>query len=1015
MSPLRHQDEVPIAADTKDERKPHFLYSLLSSRLSSDDDTFGEEAEEISPRSLSRSPSEGKYHPIATHPNVDKSEGYNEGDVHPFNTLGLINHGKLPSKAGSRIVNKFGPHKTGHCSFPRIPKAALYISSGEKRRSETMRSLKFVLFQVESKVKTRLKNTSQNLRKKIPECFQQKYFKRRKRSNFDGSSGWKGLNRAERVLKSRLKRFCKFRKSLRERLKSQDPVFLPADSEHPGAKSGRSFESKGEDFSSSKKKSMNPKRSSLPNLFWRGAPKHSTADVKSSSKSKHEVPYRGLQSSGEKAEEKPAANEEKGCVGKSSQSTIKLIDKLLERSASLRLYRSRGKKVGDNAQQSRSLSMEDSAPFSAVRKSEIDSFTKKMSKEKSREVNGGSKMFLSADEPFNKDKSNSPSKQKFRPLARESQTPKEMEEPKAAKLPTEKKFHRPTTLFIKSNVPSIKLSCDSPGTDESDFVRMEGFSSSLDSARYNKNSKDNAPTSDLLKRLDSVLSEIVEQEKKKIQKCEKLRSNRSADNLFLYPSQRQTRKKPRKHSKEKRGNLKERESYYDKLPRKNANSLSSSDLLSRHQSCFTEQKLGRPRIVKSDSQPKLLSMRCYQPPRPKHNRKRVLTKRKSFDDRNQIYQDSFDESSPASESDSREIGDCKDTSRDSFEEEFSSLSASSAPAAKEAKAEQTIQADDEDDTCYGSDYISSDMVERGDSSAKGLLPHRPKPGECSIDSAYTESREETPDFHTSDRVHSREDNQRPFTPSYFDKEHTSLVQLMNESKRYLLDKIRDSRSYSDKNINQLLAYYSKKWKHIPEREMKIVVRTIRSDLGVRASPKECIEFLYDGNFHSSSKGSSCQDLNRLKPHWIPLRKEVSKEDILADLTTTLPEYLKTHQWNRKTLSTSSSPEPYSQYFSSRETPGDLSTGSYQNPFRVERMDSPLPLAYDDGRDQDRTHREDANIDEEWIKKAVGEATYKEMESIINEIKTHGDLHSQADPKDFEKIANEICKQFSITF
>lgn len=805
-----------------------------------------------------------------------------------------------------------------------------------------------------------------------------------------------GLNNYERALTSSLKRFKKSRKGIKERFKKNGYNIYPLDSEH-GFDS--SPESKKSGFSFSKKSTLQSRKNSSPDTC-RNAARSPILDSEFMSLQQGAIPKAALMSE-EHVSKKSNEINIRHSSQRSSPNVVKLIDKFLENSSnsSSKMTRTRAPMLKERAR-SRSLCTEDNTSYletvfcTDLKKTSTQSSTKYMKNVSSGYSHGKRHKSLEKFSP-------SLFLQENTAIDKKSSSFSNLDEP-------ERKEPKKETLLTPNYTSHIFESNGLKGT--------KGVTASFESINLKTPKsvlgKDKRQTSDLLQRLDNVLSELVEEEKLKIQTYEMQDESRGKVYCKSLSSQKLKLKKKTKDKKLSTVNI---HPLY----------LSPPDVLLRYKEKFTEYKARNPRILKSDSKSKLLTMTCYQRPRPKRpvsvndNNREDLTPN-SNKEKNQLK--------------SKMQRDCRDSGmnnmhKNSFDEEWSYPSFTSAESEKDIFINKNNRFDDEEDTCYGSDNVNSDItVEKNETAIE--IPSNLKRifknvGDCSIDSAYTESREATPDIKINDvssvlysavnDCYKPKRHEDPFTSS------TRTVQVINDAKKYLLDKIKDTQSYSDNNINNILHYYSKKWTHIPELEMKIIVRSIRSDLGVRAPPKECIEFLMEENFQPNVKGSSCQDLTDHSALSLSLKKELSKEDILLDLTETIPEYLKAYKDKRKTSSLSPSPEPCKFSFSK-----NLSESMPRFPGRALE-----PLNKADNLNESSPSSSDRKIsvppieinemdvqtdesDEDWVKKVVGEETFREMRMIINELKEKG-RNSETDPKDFEKMASELCEKFSISF
>lgn len=350
-------------------------------------------------------------------------------------------------------------------------------------------------------------------------------------------------------------------------------------------------------------------------------------------------------------------------------------------------------------------------------------------------------------------------------------------------------------------------------------------------------------TKEFLRKLDSVLTDLVESEKRKISSYGQPSVQDSKEEAVLL--NRTSKKKSHKHrkvSKERdRSNIeKEKEEASPALQQLRATLKTvrvrkrptppTADVLDTHSRCFTEKQPHNPRILRSQQGSQLLSSRSYQPPRHRQPRSHEHDKG---------YPSDFcssDEDNPTVEracQDDPQTKSLDDTDGDNQQEHAISS-----------------HKENEDDICYGSDYQGSQVppIRRPAPSPSHLtqrLMEAADSGDHSVDSAYTGSRGATPESILYPSVKPRRTGSSLPTQSTGAKPRKSRLarcspkaERLQQLKRNILNEIRESGLYSDESINSLLDQYRRRYCHFSSTDLDLVTRSIQDDLGVKPRPAE---------------------------------------------------------------------------------------------------------------------------------------------------------------------------------
>lgn len=347
-------------------------------------------------------------------------------------------------------------------------------------------------------------------------------------------------------------------------------------------------------------------------------------------------------------------------------------------------------------------------------------------------------------------------------------------------------------------------------------------------------------TKEFLRKLDSVLTDLVESEKRKISSYGQPNIQNPKEEepqLRRTSKKKNTKHKHRKVSKER--DVPHAEEVSPALQQLRATlktvrvrkrpTPQSADVLETHSQCFTEKQPHNPRILKSQHGSQLVTHRYYQPPRRRQPRPHPYPPDfcSSDEDKPTVARACQDEV-PKEYVDGNDPSNRKGQAKSSHKEE-------------------------EEDTCYGSDYQGPQgpPVRRPAPSPSHVtqrLMEAPDSGDHSVDSAYTGSRGATPESILYPSVKPRRTGSSLTTPSTGARPRTSRfarcspkAERLQQLKRNILNEIRENGLYSDDSINSLLDQYRRRYCHYPSPDLDLVTRSIQEDLGVKP---RAAEYLY---------------------------------------------------------------------------------------------------------------------------------------------------------------------------
>lgn len=364
-------------------------------------------------------------------------------------------------------------------------------------------------------------------------------------------------------------------------------------------------------------------------------------------------------------------------------------------------------------------------------------------------------------------------------------------------------------------------------------------------------------TQEFLRKLDSVLTDLVESEKRRISSYGQPNSQNSKEEDPLL--KRKSKKKNHKHKHKKVNKEREQPDVEEEASpalqqlratlktvrvRKRP-TPQSADVLDTHPQCFTEKQPHNPRILKSQHGSQLVTHRSYQTPRRRQPRLHP-------------YPPDF----CSSDEDKPTVGRaCQDAAQKEY-------LGNNDPNDRREQTKGSHK-EDEEDTCYGSDYQGPQgpPVRRPAPSPSHVtqrLIEAPDSGDHSVDSAYTGSRGATPESILYPSVKPRRTGSSLATPSTGARPRTSRfarcspkAERLQQLKRDILNEIREKRLYSDESINSLLEQYRRRYCHFSSSDLDLVTRSIQEDLGVKPSAAEYLyQILVTSEDDQSPSGAS---------------------------------------------------------------------------------------------------------------------------------------------------------------
>ncbi|XP_068211554.1 uncharacterized protein [Palaemon carinicauda] len=347
-----------------------------------------------------------------------------------------------------------------------------------------------------------------------------------------------------------------------------------------------------------------------------------------------------------------------------------------------------------------------------------------------------------------------------------------------------------------------------------------------------------------LARLDSVLSDLVENEKKKISKYghPRLRDIRHANSGDFLSTKASHKKEDRYDSRKKSApevssnmnpSVQQLRATLRAVRVKKLTPV-TCDLLEKHAERFTERLPHNPRILKSQVSSNLLAQRCYQPPKQKSSRN-------NQDNATADYASDF----YSSDEEPKEL-------QTACQKDLPSINAE--PKEYQEKFEETDIATDEkeeNDTCSGSDnpmskrYALNYHKKMQETTYKSHHGDVGDSGDFSVDSAYTGSRGATPENVLTSTVKCRSlggslTTALPAMRFYSSYRHMARSERLIELKRSILYDIKQSKLYSDESINSLLEEYKRKCCDVSAADVQEVILSVQEDLGVKPRPDHYI-------------------------------------------------------------------------------------------------------------------------------------------------------------------------------
>ena len=341
-----------------------------------------------------------------------------------------------------------------------------------------------------------------------------------------------------------------------------------------------------------------------------------------------------------------------------------------------------------------------------------------------------------------------------------------------------------------------------------------------------------------LKRVEEVLTDIVEQKKMKILQKTQMVASYSTYSVHSLESEQKVKRKPVGRwvlSRHYDTNERVKSSFSHIITSHGEAKLryrsQSTDLLETHRRCFTKLEPYKPRILRKDAETKLIGDKNYQPPRNRKNFRRI-----DFEKQIRLSQHA----------------NVKNTKKSVPEIPSSSGKSSKNETADENQQTNTSNTE-ADDTCYESEHGGSDVALDWKQPTNTSTQQALEQAEASVDSAYTGSREPTPDDQTDLRIkalkyklqhkdkHEQQTKQIIEELSLDDSFKTASDKFDNEEpiveriKREIIIEIKDIGIHSNYAIETLLELYRRKYKHVSRSEFDTISGYIHDRIGMPES------------------------------------------------------------------------------------------------------------------------------------------------------------------------------------
>ena len=487
--------------------------------------------------------------------------------------------------------------------------------------------------------------------------------------------------------------------------------------------------------------------------------------------------------------------------------------------------------------------------------------------------------------------------------------------------------HKPPSSSFHSDVKiSSKARSIENVRNQAQNTEVTGLSSSFSTVEHDT----------FLKRIEEVLSELVEEKKNRIlHRVNKNVPIPSASNPVSTSSV-EAQRKYEKTNPESRWILSKhydpteyKTSSFSHIITAHGNSRlkyrsKSSDLLETHRKCFTKLEPYKPRILRKDPECKLLSEK-------------------------RIYQNSSTRSkgSPVSrvlKNEKKPLINLRDKPCKIGSDSHRSEGNKSSTTEFNYTSHNTNNNTETDDTCYESDHGGSEEAGESQNDQGGLHSRLLDPAEASVDSAYTGSRGPTPDNPQNLRIKTLEHKLRhrerrlqyknsqsqeclsEIKSSRLDKSDVDFGEpVVDKIRREIICEIRDVGVYSEYAITTLLQLYRRKYKFVPKKDMDIICKEVRKKFGLwksdstlnltklslspsRKSPKKIqkVQFLRPSELSntSSSQIQMIPDSYRLPKEALELKETLDKSRKDGSVRWLSREELQEARWAGEVLQNS---------------------------------------------------------------------------------------------------------------
>lgn len=358
-----------------------------------------------------------------------------------------------------------------------------------------------------------------------------------------------------------------------------------------------------------------------------------------------------------------------------------------------------------------------------------------------------------------------------------------------------------------------------------------------------------------LKRVEEVLSEIVEEKKRRIVEAEKnyatlkprkLKKQISSGRLSFDHEGKDIKKTADRWIFTKHFDTSDHSSTFSHIITSHGigrlrRRSKSSDILETHDTCFTKLEPYKPRILRKDPKCRLIEGKNTSVRESISVSKHISTPGLKRGENNNSR---------------AETPQTDDQKSSTIEENLSNITTNT----------------EADDTCYESENGESECAL--DFSVEPLSPTKlssADQADASVDSAYTGSRGPTPDNPDNLRIrtlrhklHHRprqeqkinEEKRKPISQQDIEQKMGIEGDVLDKIRKEIIAEIREIGVYSDYSITTLLDLYKRKYLHIPKKDMEDLVKQVKIKFGLVSEEDDDVESEEEIKKEQSPKKSS---------------------------------------------------------------------------------------------------------------------------------------------------------------